>query len=240
MSQQITNPPVTTDWSRQLDSARERVASGDGVTAFLRAFGALESCFSHEASLPVSTDETFADAALELLNRKRLRRDEFNLAEHLRRARNCVAHKMGFEPSLAEAQRTIDHVHRLCSRFATKVHEVMIKPVLTARPSDPLGPLVDKMRDHGISQFPVVDDMGRVTGTLFEKAVLDALLADGGLIDLDQPVAKLSSPDILPDIAANATVDDARRRLKAPGVSALLVLADRRPTGIVTRFDVIG
>ena len=73
-----------------------------------------------------------------------------------------------------------------------------------------------------------------------EKAVLESLLAAQGIFDLEQPVSTLMSPKLLPEIPALATVVEARRRLCTPGVGALIVLADRRPTGIVTRFDVIG
>jgi CBS domain-containing protein len=227
-------------WSRQLDLARERLASMDATDAFRRAFGALESCFAHEANRPVDSEDSFFVAARILLNGKRISRQEFDLADHLRLARNCMAHKAGFEPSLAEAQRTIDHVQRLCHKFAQKVFEVMVKPVIVATLEDPIGPLVDRMREHGISQFPVVGEDGRVIGTLFEAAVLGSLLKERGILDLEQPVKSLYSTDVLPDIPAQAAVEEARRRLMAPSVSALLVLADRKPTGIVTRFDVIG
>ena len=67
---------------------------------------------------------------------------------------------------------------------------------------------------------------------------MNGLLTERGVLDLDPPVNDLMSSDVLPEISAEATVEEARRRLRTLGVGALL--DDGPPMGIVTRFDVIG
>lgn len=228
------------EWGKQIDDAEALVAAGNANEAFRRAFGGLELCYGQAANLRTNGDgERFMDATSQLLHSKKISRMEFDQAQHLAKARNVNVHGLGFEPSLGEAKRCVDRIRRLCSRFGKVVSDVMIKPVTTVRNTDPIGACLEVMREKGFTYLPVVDADGRVVGTLDEWALIEAIRAQEGLIDLDKPAADHMTADGLPTIAANASLDDAARQLKRARRSALLIVADGRPTGILTAFDLI-
>ena len=231
-------------WSDSLREAEERLRREDARGAALAAFGALEACYVVAArekgwQPPSRTDDRFG-AALEFLAHqgRAIRADEYVLAKHLASARNVMTHKYGFEPSLKEAHKTLEWVRRLCGRFGTTVADVMTKPVVTAAPAQPVGELVMHMVDDGISQFPVVEG-GRMVGTLVDSHVLTAYEAGEGILDPQTPVRDLMDAELLPGIAPNAGLDEARRRLRDAKHGALLVLTKGLPTGIVTKYDLL-
>ena len=226
------------DWVSSIEQSESRLGACDAKGAFLQAFGALETCYSQQLGIP-ETNGGFSYNCKRLLESKKISPGEFERAGFLNKARGAVVHKYGFEPSLGEARRCIDAVSSLCSRFATRVSEVMVKPVICARLNDPVGQFVARMRREGISQFPVVDEADRVVGTLDETAVFDHWENEDGILDPATPVREIMSKVKLPEIAANATLDDLRRRLKERDCAALLILHAGKPTGIVTKLDLL-
>lgn len=228
------------DWSDQLQVAERLLQNSDAKGAFREAFGALETCYRSEANLGTGTgSDRFSSACRQLFDKRRITQLEFDQARHLNDARNVVLHGRGFEPSLNEAQKSIAEIRRLCARFGQSVSDVMSTPVLRAKVAEPVGQYVTDMREKGITYFPVVDDEDCVIGTLDEWALIDAMHQEEGLVDLSQPVRTYMSDKVLPEVAANATLDEAIRKLRHHKTSALLILAARRPTGIVTAFDLL-
>jgi cystathionine beta-synthase len=71
-------------------------------------------------------------------------------------------------------------------------------------------------------------------GTVSDRALLERVLADPSL--MDKPVETMMSPP-LPMIGAGEPVDAAASRLG--DASAVLVLDNGHPTGIVTRSDLL-
>jgi len=228
------------DWVSLIEQSELQLSADDAKATFLKVFGALELCYSQQLGIPTDGREgQFWDNCVKLKDSKKITPAEFDRAGFLNKARCVVVHKYGFEPSLGEARRCVDFVRSLCSRFATKVSDVMVKPVICARLNDPIGQFVARMRREGISQFPVVDEADTVVGTLDETAVFDCWQNEDGILDPATPVREIMSEDKLPEIAANATLGELRKRLKEPSCRALLILHAGKPTGIVTKFDLL-
>jgi cystathionine beta-synthase len=109
--------------------------------------------------------------------------------------------------------------------------------LVTAAETDRVVVVVARMRQHGISQLPVVDNEGRLTGIVSEVELLNYLLGDHGqpgaegtielLVNRDVRSAPSGSPldDVLPDLVARKVV--------------VLVDGSGRPDGILTMIDAL-
>jgi len=109
-----------------------------------------------------------------------------------------------------------------------------------AHPNETVREAIDILREFGVSQLPVVRaeppvTAGEVVGSVEERALLDALFA--GTAALADPLERhMSAP--LPIIGSGEPVSAAIRALGEAG--ALLVHVDGKPTGVITRQDLLG
>ena len=102
-----------------------------------------------------------------------------------------------------------------------------------------VGRAIDMMQEFGISQMPVTEDGAggavNLVGSIQERTLLDRVYRDPELIET--PVgAAMDSP--FPTIGTAAHIDDAFEALLG-GASALVVVEDARPVGILTRLDLL-
>ena len=105
--------------------------------------------------------------------------------------------------------------------------------VLTAGPKEPLKQLVHRMKQHGISQLPVVDGE-RLMGVITEKNLLNFLVT--GEAKMDSPVGPLVE-------TAFSTVEEDTPVASLSGLfnqgTVVLVLHEKRISGVVTKIDLI-
>lgn len=114
-----------------------------------------------------------------------------------------------------------------------------IPPLVHIHPDETVRAAISVLREYGVSQMPVVRAepplrLAEVVGTVSDRALLERVLADPSL--MDKPVETMMSPP-LPMIGAGEPVDAAASRLG--DASAVLVLDNGHPTGIVTRSDLL-
>jgi len=229
------------EWKEQLDRAQDSLSNPS--EAFLKAFGALEICFTavtrrFENIRGGTVDDRFAQTLRLLAERRLLTREEHLLASHIAAARNLVAHGFGFEPSSQEVRRTIKNVERLCARFGKIAHEVMIHPVITATREQHVSKFVPHIVNDGISYIPVVGE-NKVIGTLTDLEVLKAWEKGDGILDPDTPVEKLMTEKVLPEVRADLSIEEVRKVMLKQKTLAVLVLHAGLPQGILTRFDLL-
>jgi cystathionine beta-synthase len=110
-----------------------------------------------------------------------------------------------------------------------------VKTLFTATLGDVLENVMTVMRQHGISQMPVVGADGWLVGTIAEVDLLSRILdahnhSKGSRIDDLVQNAQAVFP-------ANTTLDDAMPML-TDGY-ALIVAEGGKPTGIITKIDVL-
>lgn len=111
---------------------------------------------------------------------------------------------------------------------------------LHTHPGEAVRDVIDTMRTYGVSQLPILATeppimVAEVLGSVAERALLDDLYAGrAGLAD--DVASHMAAP--LPMIGAGEPVSAAVAALA--GSDALIVVADGRPVGIVTRQDLLG
>jgi len=106
--------------------------------------------------------------------------------------------------------------------------------VITARRTDKVEAVVKKMKEHDISQMPVVDDAGRATGMIHEYDLLNFLIEGKHRLSevvepLVQPLQGVVTPDTPIGKLRDIFNDD----------NVAVVKEGDRVTGIVTKIDLI-
>ena len=106
--------------------------------------------------------------------------------------------------------------------------------VIVARCDETAHAVVARMREHGISQMPVVDDTGKAVGMIHESDLLQVLL--DGRHKLDQPIADVVTA-LQGVVQPNTPVHELTRIFAEDNVA--VVVEDGRVTSIVTKIDLI-
>jgi cystathionine beta-synthase len=106
--------------------------------------------------------------------------------------------------------------------------------VITARRTDKVESVVKRMRDHDISQMPVVDDEGRAIGMIHEYDLLNFLIEGKHRLSevvepLVQPLQGVVTPETPIARLRNIFNDD----------NVAVVKEGDRVTGILTKIDLI-
>ncbi|MFC7220710.1 cystathionine beta-synthase [Streptomyces polyrhachis] len=109
-------------------------------------------------------------------------------------------------------------------------------------PEETVGQAIEVLREYGVSQMPIVkpgaghpDVMAaEVVGSVVERELLDALFTKRA--QLDDPLEKhMSAP--LPQVGSGEPVADLMAVLE--GADAAIVLVEGKPTGVVSRQDLL-
>jgi len=106
-------------------------------------------------------------------------------------------------------------------------------------PTESVADAIAILKEYGVSQIPVVRAeppimTAEVSGAIIERVVLDALFH--GTVHLADPVESVMSPS-LPMVGAGESVAVAMAALT--DADALIVVDDGKPTGVITRQDVL-
>jgi cystathionine beta-synthase len=107
-------------------------------------------------------------------------------------------------------------------------------------PSETIRDAIEILREYHVSQMPVVNAeppvmAGEVAGSVSERDLLEAVFT--GKANLADPVARHMSPP-LPLVGAGEPVEVARKALET--ADAVMVVADGKPAGVLTRHDLLG
>jgi cystathionine beta-synthase len=107
--------------------------------------------------------------------------------------------------------------------------------VITTSYNNTVGAVITCMKSNGISQIPVVDDEGKLMGLLSEVDLLNYLLTGNGTID--DPLCNLVIREVIimqPDTSLNML-----NEIISTSPAAVIVDDENRPTGIITKIDII-
>jgi cystathionine beta-synthase len=123
-------------------------------------------------------------------------------------------------------------------RFRRVGHEV--PDFVTIGTHEKVGAAIDVMQRYGISQLPVVrnepiDSLADVVGSLQERSLLERVFKNNDALNEDVAVA-MQPP--LPAVDADASLDEVYEGLSGPA-AAVVVASDGKPTGILTRSDLL-
>jgi cystathionine beta-synthase len=123
-------------------------------------------------------------------------------------------------------------------RFRHAGHDV--PDLVTVGSHEKVGAAIDMMQRYGISQLPVVrnepvDSLADIVGSLQERALLDRVFRNPDALSEDVAVA-MQPP--LPAVDADASLVEVYQGLSGT-TSAVVVASGGRPTGILTRSDLL-
>lgn len=128
----------------------------------------------------------------------------------------------------------------LSSPSTAKVADILQKqgtsPLVIAHPSDRIPDVVDRMKQHDISQLPVVDDEDHLVGIVSESDLLKFLLQKNHSYSPEDTISTLTNPQVL-----TATLDsDAAEVMNSlqHGKSVVIMRAGK-PIGVLTQIDLI-
>lgn len=133
----------------------------------------------------------------------------------------------------ADAEQTIGDVLR------AKSIDGDLPDFVHTHPTESVADAIAILKEYGVSQIPVVRAeppimTAEVSGAIVERVVLDALFH--GTAHLSDPVESVMSPS-LPMVGAGESVTAAIAALTE--ADALMVVDDGKPTGVITRQDVL-
>ncbi|MFB6101210.1 MAG: CBS domain-containing protein [Haloplanus sp.] len=135
---------------------------------------------------------------------------------------------------------------------ALTVGQIQTEDVVTVGEKSHVGQAINRLREHGVSRLPVVDDGGSLAGVLTTHDIVDFVVRDAdrqgrgdrrGDLDrmLDIPVYDLMTSPVLTTTADEA-VEDAVRTMLDNDISGLVVTPnDDEDTvaGVLTKTDVL-
>ncbi len=106
-------------------------------------------------------------------------------------------------------------------------------------PDETVRAAIELLREFEVSQLPVVSAeppvaLGEVAGSVRDRDLMAQAFDDPSI--LERPVSEVMD-EPLPTVGIGEALDDVVRRLEASG--AVLVLDGGRPTGVITRSDVL-
>lgn len=137
-------------------------------------------------------------------------------------------------PSYEVVRRILEALDRRAASDDETAADLMHGAPIFAEPAEPLGKALERMKEKGFSQLPVVD-RGQPVGSISESAILGRL-EEG--VDLDalkrQPVRfsmRASFPTVEPATRRRTLVELLRDH------EAVLVVREGRMVGVITKSD---
>jgi CBS domain-containing protein len=135
---------------------------------------------------------------------------------------------------------------------ALTVDQIYTEDVITVGEKSRIGQAINRLREHGISRLPVVDDAGKLAGVVTTHDIVEFVVRDQdrqgrhdrrGDIDrmLDIPVYDLMSSPVL-TATPDETVEAAVERMMENDVAGLVVTPgddDTVVAGVLTKTDVL-
>jgi cystathionine beta-synthase len=111
-----------------------------------------------------------------------------------------------------------------------------IREVITTLPNDPVNGVVARMKQHDISQIPVVSANGELLGMATEVDLLNHIVLEAHRHSPDEPIADLMQTDVAtlgPDAPLESLMSVFVNR------NAAVVLDNGRVAGILTKIDIL-
>ncbi len=109
------------------------------------------------------------------------------------------------------------------------------RKLITASVTDTVGEVISRMKANSISQMPVVGADERLAGMISEVDLLNYMLLGSG--SMDHPIADTISTDV-PTVRPETSLDTLAE-IAGTGMAAVVVDDEERPTGIITKIDMI-
>ena len=131
---------------------------------------------------------------------------------------------------------------------STKVEDVMTKKPYLVEEDESVGAVLSLFREHGISHVPVVKD-GSLVGIVSIKDIITGIFQPrqsqnvGDITGEKAPVLSISAKGIMTKsvvtVLPETTLKDAAEKMQKFNISSLVVVSKGRPSGILTKRDLL-
>ncbi|GAB4427828.1 MAG: cystathionine beta-synthase [Anaerolineales bacterium] len=121
-------------------------------------------------------------------------------------------------------------------RLGEVLAEKHLPELVTASLSDRMTDVIARLKDHDISQMPVLDSAGNLAGLVTEVDLLKHMMEAGHTHEPDETIESIIQP-VEHTFSPRANLEDVLPRFYETPV--VLVVEDRRPVGILTKIDVL-
>jgi cystathionine beta-synthase len=122
----------------------------------------------------------------------------------------------------------------------SRVADVLNRPdridLVTARSDDRMSAVIAMMKEYDISQVPVVDARGKLTGIVTEVDLLEHLLHGTHEHDPAETIAGIVNPNVV-TVNTTASLESVLTNFERGKV--VIVVDDDQPVGILTKIDLI-
>jgi predicted transcriptional regulator len=118
-----------------------------------------------------------------------------------------------------------------------KAELIMTKDVDTCEMNDSIISALNKMREKGYSQLPVVTSDKRIIGTITESGINDMLIKGTSIESLKHLIIKKVMGNVMPQLDKNSPISMIYPLLKYS--NAVLIVDGTELKGIITKADVL-
>ena len=124
---------------------------------------------------------------------------------------------------------------KITARYVLESKRKKIGDLVAIDPTTTVRKALDLMREHDISQVPVLDT-GKPVGGVLDHELMTSVMERPVLVD--SPISSLMGPSF-PVVNIDVIVDDVIKQLKSKKHPAVLVEEDQKIVGILSRYDLI-
>lgn len=166
--------------------------------------------------------------------RKRLGLTQVELAQKSGVSQSLIAKiEAGrLDPTYTKTKKIFDILNTLSQKNSAKARDVMNKRIISARPEQKVKAIIQKMKQYGISQVPVLE--GRTPVGLVTEGLLLEKMARGDIRELQACEVMEECPPI---VSENTDIDAVSLLLRHFPV--VLVAEKGQPKGLITKSDLI-
>ncbi|KYH37778.1 MAG: transcriptional regulator [Candidatus Bathyarchaeota archaeon B24] len=142
------------------------------------------------------------------------------------------------DPRLSTVRKIMRVIEGLSVKGKVTAEQIMHKPVITVKASQPVKVAVELMEKYDISQLPVVDEEGVPIGALQESTLINYLIRERNFRRFSEKRIRNIMENPFPQVAPNTSIQELLY-IFSRGVPAVLVMKDGKISGIITKIDLI-
>ncbi len=167
--------------------------------------------------------------------RKKLGLTQSALAKYANVSQSLIAkiESNSIDPTFTKAQNIFTVLQSLSEKEEKKAVSLMNTTLISLAPTDSLKTAIKKMKQHSISQIPILENK-KAVGLISESAILNAIMNN---IPTDTGLQELMD-EAPPTIDANASIRVISHLLK---FYPLVIVAEKgKILGLITKADLLG
>jgi predicted transcriptional regulator len=135
------------------------------------------------------------------------------------------------DPTYSKAQQIFEILNNLHEKAELKANDLMEKRIISAKPDESLQQAIKKMKEHNISQLPVIED-NKSIGIVSESILLDSLINQKNASKVRELMM-----DAPPIVNKNTTAKAIYSLLQYSPI--VLVSEHGKLCGVITKADII-